>query len=375
MKKIAIIGVTGSVGRSALEVALANPTRFEIVLITAHTNEAALEEIIAKMPYKPKYAFLTSKPNVNAKIIARINEGGVELVLFASSGVSCMSLVYDIIHNGTDIALANKESVVTAGDILMKEAHDKGAMILPVDSEHSAIFQCLLGQDKKHLEKITLTASGGPFRLRPKETFSEITVSEALKHPNWSMGAKITIDSATMINKGLELIEAHFLFDIPYHQLDAIIHPESIIHSYINFTDGASIAQLGYPSMKMPISFALGYPERINSLVEPVDFAKLGKLTFEPIDTEKFRCFKLALQVLASGSNARMTILNVANEYAVHAFIEEKLRFDQIADVIDRALDRSKLKDAVTIEETLENVKKAEELVLHILKKYKVKIR
>ena len=239
-KKIGIIGVTGSVGSSGVEVVAANSDLFETVFVTAHQNVQGLEKV--KTLLNAKYAVLTSSPNSHNQILDIINKEMVDIVLFAAAGVSVVRLVYDIVKNGTHIALANKESIVTAGSLIISEAKNNGAKILPVDSEHSAIFQCLLGQRKQHVSKITLTASGGPFRYRPKEAFDYINKEEALKHPNWSMGSKITIDSASMMNKGLELIEARFLFDMKSEKLDVIIHPESIVHSYITFTDGSTIA-------------------------------------------------------------------------------------------------------------------------------------
>lgn len=363
-KKIGIIGVTGSVGSSGVEVVSANSDLFETVFVTAHQNVQGLE--IAKNLLNAKYAVLTSSPESHNQILDIIKKEMVDIVLFAAAGVSVVRLVYDIVKSGTHIALANKESIVTAGSLIISEAKNNGAKILPVDSEHSAIFQCLLGQRKQYVSKITLTASGGPFRYRPKEAFDYIIKEEALKHPNWSMGSKITIDSASMMNKGLELIEARFLFDIEPEKLDVIIHPESIVHSYITFTDGSTIAQLGVPDMKTPIAVALGYPDRINSTVNPVNMWEQTSLTFFKPDLQKFKCLKIAMDVLKTDSNALMTAMNAANEQAVYAFLKEKIVFKDIPNVIEEVLGKVDIQDAKTIDEAEENIikyqKAAEEI-------------
>lgn len=363
-KKIGIIGVTGSVGSSSMEVVAANSDLFNTVFVTAHQNMQGLEK--AKNLLNAKYAVLTSSPESSRQILDIINNEMVDIVLFAAAGVSVVRLVYDIVKNGTHIALANKESIVTAGSLIMNEAKNSGAKILPVDSEHSAIFQCLLGQQKQYVSKITLTASGGPFRHRPKEAFNYINKKEALKHPNWSMGSKITVDSATMMNKGLELIEARFLFDMKSEKLDVIIHPESIIHSYITFTDGSTIAQLGMPDMKTPIAVALGYPDRINSTVQPLNMWEQKSLTFFKPDLQKFKCLKIAVDVLKTDSNALMTAMNAANEQAVYAFLKEKIVFKDIPNVIEEVLGKVEIQDAETIDEAEANIikyqKAAEEI-------------
>ena len=360
-KKIGIIGVTGSVGSSSVEVVAANSDLFDTVFVTAHQNMQGLEK--AKNLLNAKYAVLTSSPESSRQILDIINNEMVDIVLFAAAGVSVVRLVYDIVKNGTHIALANKESIVTAGSLIMNEAKNSGAKILPVDSEHSAIFQCLLGQQKQYVSKITLTASGGPFRHRPKEAFNYINKKEALKHPNWSMGSKITVDSATMMNKGLELIEARFLFDMKSEKLDVIIHPESIIHSYITFTDGSTIAQLGMPDMKTPIAVALGYPDRINSTVQPLNMWEQKSLTFFKPD---LGVSPTKTWVLKTDSNALMTAMNAANEQAVYAFLKEKIVFKDIPDVIEEVLGKVEIQDAETIDEAEANIikyqKAAEEI-------------
>lgn len=367
-KRIGIIGATGSVGSAGVEVVNANKDMFETIFVTAHSNENKMLEIKDKL--HAKYSILTSKDGSYNDIISIINNESVDIVLFAAAGVSCVKLVYDIIHNGTNIALANKESIVTAGRIIMDEAKSKGVKILPVDSEHSAIFQCLMGQRKQYLSKITLTASGGPFRSRPDDAFEYINITEALKHPNWNMGAKITVDSATMMNKGLELIEARFLFDVKASQLDVVIHPESIIHSYITFNDGSTIAQMGKPDMKTPIAVALGYPERISSLVEPVNLFEQKSLTFSKPDLEKFKCLKTALDVLEKDSNGLMTAMNAANEEAVKSFLKGNISFQDIPYVINDVLSKADITDAQSIDEAVENIIKYKSFAADTISKH-----
>lgn len=366
-KRVAIIGATGSVGSAGVEVVKANSDIFETLLLTAHSNEKGL--LKAKEILNAKHTILTSKENSHNDIINIINDEQIDIVLFAAAGVSCVKLVYDIVHNGTHIALANKESIVTAGKLIIEEAKNKGVKILPVDSEHSAIFQCLMGQRKQYVSKITLTASGGPFRYRPSDAFEYINISEALKHPNWLMGSKITIDSATMINKGLELIEARYLFDMEPDKLDVIIHPESIVHSYITFTDGSTIAQMGKPDMKTPIAVALGYPERICSLVEPVDMFTQKSLTFLKPDLEKFKCLKIAMDVLQKDSNALMTAMNAANEESVKSFLKGSIAFQDIPYVIEDVLAKADITDAQNILEAEENIIKYQKFAAEIISK------
>lgn len=361
-KKIGVVGATGSVGTQGVKVILANKDKFEPVFVTAHSNNHGLEE--AKAVLGAKYSILTQDKDAHRKITDIIAQENVDTVLFAASGVSVLSLVYDIIDCGVNIALANKESIVTAGKIIMDYARAKGVTITPVDSEHSAIFQCLMGQNKRDIEKIVLTASGGPFINRPGDAFGYVIPEEALKHPTWGMGNKITIDSATMMNKGLELIEARYLFDVPPEKLDAIIHPESIVHSYVSFNDGSVIAQMGTPDMKIPIAFALGYPERIPSLAKPLNLWDIGRLSFFKPDLSKFKCLDIALKVLKSDSNAQMTIMNAANETAVMAFLKGEIEFDTIPAVIEEVLSKSDIKDAETVAEAMENIRKSNELAL-----------
>ena len=351
-KRIGIIGATGSIGRQAVQVIKSNPDLFDVVFISSYSNEELLSQLSDELC--SDYSFVMSKPD-NEKVFNDIlNNESLDIILHSASGVSSARCVYNIVKRGINLALANKESIVTAGSIIMNTARQSGAAIIPVDSEHSAIFQCLMGQDRRFINRVTLTASGGPFRIRPTDSFNHINISEASHNPNWNMGKKICVDSASMMNKGLELIEARYLFDITYDQLDVVIHPESIVHSFVSFSDGSVIAQMAKPDMRVPISFALNYPVRITSGVEALNLAEVGKLTFEPPDLEKFPCFKIALEVLKSDSNARMIAMNAANEAAVNAFLDGKISFNYISCIIQEVLAGVSFGEARDIDEACE---------------------
>jgi 1-deoxy-D-xylulose-5-phosphate reductoisomerase len=254
---------------------------------------------------------------------------------------------------GKDVALANKESLVMAGELVTREARGRGVRILPVDSEHSAIFQCLGGNGAGRVRRLVLTASGGPFRARPQGTFASITPEEALKHPTWSMGKKITIDSATLMNKGLEVIEAHWLFGLPVSQVDVIVHPQSIIHSLVEYVDGSLLAQLGVPDMRVPIQYALTYPERCENSVPRLALDRMAGLTFEPVNREKFPCLDLAYEATRQGGSAP-AVLNAANEVAVHQFLAGRIGFDEIATLIHKALDGVPARQPGSVQDVLE---------------------
>lgn len=352
-KRIGIIGVTGSVGSQAAEVAALNSDLFEVVFVTAHTNKEQLGRYASKL--KSCYNILTSEAG-SADMLQDVLKGErPDMVVHAASGVSAVESVYYVVENGINIALANKESIVTAGDIIKEAAENSGSKIVPVDSEHSAIFQCLRGHPKKYVDKIILTASGGPFRKRPADSLDLVRPSDALKHPNWSMGRKISVDSATMMNKGLELIEAKYLFDVEADKLDVVIHPESIVHSYVSFIDGSVIAQMGEPSMRVPVAYALGFPERITSGVKPADLTSIGALTFEKPNLTRFKCLEIAKGVLYSGSNALMTAMNAANEAAVMSFLNKEISFTDIAKIVEIAVSECRLKNASDIAEAAAN--------------------
>ena len=346
-KRIAILGSTGSIGRQTLDVVRQHPDRFQVEVITAGSNAALLAEQArafdvphAVICNTSKYAEVCdilagTKTEVHAGIDAAcdlVTGDNVDIVVASMVGFSGLRPTLSAIRAGKDIALANKETLVAAGSVVMAEAQRCGVKILPVDSEHSAIFQCLQAACGNPLERIHLTASGGPFRTWPREKIEQAGKDLALKHPNWNMGAKITIDSATMMNKGFEVIEAKWLFDVEPERIHVVVHPESVIHSMVEFADGAVLAQLGCPDMREPIQLALSYPERLSLNNRKLDFSTLGALTFYEPDLEKFPCLKLAFEAIGRGGNLPCA-LNAANEAAVAAYLEDKIGFYDIAAV------------------------------------------
>ncbi|MDD3765644.1 MAG: 1-deoxy-D-xylulose-5-phosphate reductoisomerase [Eubacteriales bacterium] len=353
MKTISVLGSTGSIGTQTLEVAehLGN---VKIAGLSTNRNIKLLEEQIRR--FKPEIAAVAdekaaldlkvSVADTNTKVVSGV-DGLCQVSTHKKAGSVVTSIVgiagliptNAAIDEGKDILLANKETLVTAGDIIMKKAEEKGASIIPVDSEHSAIFQCMQGGGA--VDRIILTASGGSFFGRKKHELENVTVDEALAHPNWSMGKKITIDSATLMNKGLEVIEAHHLFGIDYDNIEVVIHRESIIHSMVEFTDGSILAQLGYPDMRLPIHYAICYPERVSSIVERMDFKKLSKLSFAQPDVDTFRLLSLAVWAGVHGGTMP-TVLNAANEAAVELFLEGKIKFLEIAEIVEKHLQKHK---------------------------------
>ena len=346
-KRIAILGSTGSIGRQTLDVVRQHPDRFQVEVITAGSNAALLAEQARafNVPHAvicntSKYAEVCdilagTKTRVHAGIEAAcdlVTGDNVDIVVASMVGFSGLRPTLSAIRAGKDIALANKETLVAAGSIVMAEAQRCGVKILPVDSEHSAIFQCLQAAQGNPHARIHLTASGGPFRTWPREKIEQAGKDLALKHPNWNMGAKITIDSATMMNKGFEVIEAKWLFDVEPERIHVVVHPESVIHSMVEFADGAVLAQLGCPDMREPIQLALSYPERLSLNNRKLDFGTLGALTFFEPDLEKFPCLKLAFEAIGRGGNLPCA-LNAANEAAVAAYLEDKIGFYDIAAV------------------------------------------
>ena len=346
-KRIAILGSTGSIGRQTLDVVRQHPDRFQVEVITAGSNAALLAEQARafNVPHAvicntSKYAEVCdilagTETKVHAGIEAAcdlVTGDNVDIVVASMVGFSGLRPTLSAIRAGKDIALANKETLVAAGSIVMAEAQRCGVKILPVDSEHSAIFQCLQAAGGNPVERIHLTASGGPFRTWPREKIEQAGKDLALKHPNWSMGAKITIDSATMMNKGFEVIEAKWLFDVEPERIHVVVHPESVIHSMVEFADGAVLAQLGCPDMREPIQLALSYPERLSLNNRKLDFSTLGALTFFEPDLGKFPCLKLAFDAIGRGGNLPCA-LNAANEAAVAAYLEDKIGFYDIAAV------------------------------------------
>ncbi|MBX2991592.1 MAG: 1-deoxy-D-xylulose-5-phosphate reductoisomerase [Bacteroidetes bacterium] len=350
-KNIAILGSTGSIGRSTLDVISLFPDRFRVTYLTGHKNIDLLQKQI--LQFNPRAVVVLDE--CNASVLRKFVNGttevlsgedalceivqreDVDVVVSSLVGFAGLKPTLHAIQAGKDIALANKETLVVAGEIMMKAVKTHGVRMIPVDSEHSAILQCLQGEEIGNVERLILTASGGPFRRLEKERFSGITVADALNHPTWSMGNKITIDSATLMNKGLEVIEAHWLFGLPPARIDVVIHPQSIIHSMVEFKDGSTKAQLGMPDMKVPIQYALMYPDRPEAPHKRLDFSTLKEMTFDEPDYEKFKCLDLAFTALEKGGTAT-TVLNAANEVAVQKFLNQEIPFSSIPEVIEEAL-------------------------------------
>ncbi|WP_373598080.1 1-deoxy-D-xylulose-5-phosphate reductoisomerase [Paraclostridium bifermentans] len=368
MKKISILGSTGSIGTQTLDVVRKNRDKFEVVAISANSSINLLLEQIKE--FKPKYVAVYNEESAKALksmipndikievlsgmdgLVAISSLDEIDVLLTAIVGMIGLVPTLEAIKNGKTIALANKETLVTAGQLVMDEAKKRNVSILPVDSEHSAIFQCLNGENNKEIDSIILTASGGPFRGKSKEELVNVTKNEALKHPNWSMGRKISIDSSTLMNKGLEVIEAKWLFDVEADKIDVVVHPQSIIHSMVQFVDSSIIAQMGCPDMKLPIQYALTYPERLLNDFERLDFSKLSSLTFEKPDLETFPCLKLAYDSLKMGGTYS-AVLNAANEVLVNEFLEDKIKFYDIPYYIEKTLDAHECIKKPTLEEIL----------------------
>jgi len=379
-KRIAIIGSTGSIGKQALDVIRRNPERFSVEVLTAHSNHSLLvEQAIEFIPnavvigneacYREVADALSGYPVkvfTGEASVSQVTEmDTVDLVLNALVGYSGLKPTLTAINAGKDIALANKESLVVAGDLVMKKAREKGVMIIPVDSEHSAIFQCLVGESHNEIEKIILTASGGPFLGKKLNDLRDVTVEQALKHPNWNMGSKITIDSATLMNKGLEIIEAKWLFNMDIKQIDVIIHPQSIIHSMVEFVDGSIKAQMGLPDMKLPIQYALGYPERLESNFKKTCLPDIKTLTFYSPDLEKFECLRLAYQVMDAGGTSPC-VLNAANEIAVDRFLKGEIKFSYIPNLINKTLDKIENHKSPDVDTIFECDKLARDLAVQL---------
>jgi 1-deoxy-D-xylulose-5-phosphate reductoisomerase len=364
-KRLAILGSTGSIGTQALEVVLEQKDRFEIEVLTAHRNaDLLIEQAIAHQPnvvvideeslYNKVFAALDAhhiKVYAGAEALSQVVQmETVDLVLTALVGYAGLIPTLAAIDAGKNIALANKETLVVAGDLVTQRAKEKGVNIYPVDSEHSAIFQCLTGEFQNPIEKIILTASGGPFRGMNREDLLKVTKAQALKHPNWEMGAKITIDSASMMNKGLEVIEAKWLFGLKPDQIEVIVHPQSIVHSLVQFKDGSMKAQLGLPDMKLPIQYAMAYPERLANNFDRFNFMDYPNLSFEQPDLKTFRNLQLAFDAMHRGGNAAC-ILNAANEVVVDAFLKEKVGFVQMSDLIEDTLQKCTFVAQPTLED------------------------
>ena len=354
MRRISILGATGSVGTSTLDLVERHPDRFEVVALTAATNALALADAARRTGAKLAVIVDESKlPELREALagtdcraatghdaLLEAAAGDAEWVMASIVGCAGLEPVMAAVEAGRTIALANKEALVTAGSLMIDAAKRSGATILPVDSEHNAIFQCLAGNSEDGVAKLILTASGGPFRSWSKADMDVARPEQALKHPNWSMGAKISIDSATMMNKGLELIEAHHLFGLPSDRIDILVHPQSVIHSMVEYVDGSTIAQLGSPDMRIPIAHCLAWPERIETRAEPLDLIKIASLTFEAPDETRFPSLRLARAALESGKGEAI-VLNAANELAVAAFLDRKIAFGEIAWIVEQAIDQA----------------------------------
>jgi 1-deoxy-D-xylulose-5-phosphate reductoisomerase len=368
-QKLAILGSTGSIGTQALDIVRQHPDKFEVIALTANSNWKLLAEQVKE--FNPKYALIGNKRHakdlenecsqtniLNGKEdlpeLASLNS--VDIVLNALVGYAGFDSTLAAIQADKKIALANKESLVVGGEILTEELKRSEAELIPVDSEHSAMLQCLAGESWDDIEKIIITASGGPFRAFTKEQMQQVTAEQALDHPNWNMGAKITIDSSTMMNKGLEIIEAHWLFGIPVHKIQPVIHPQSIIHSMITFIDGSSKAQLGLPDMKVPIIYALTYPERLDLDTPRMNWDEILNLTFEPVDFDKFPCVRLAMESIEKGGYAP-AILNAANEVAVQRFLNKEIGYIQIPEIVEKSLANIDWNDSLNAE-TLKEIDK-----------------
>ncbi|MFV8827183.1 1-deoxy-D-xylulose-5-phosphate reductoisomerase [Alkalihalobacterium sp. APHAB7] len=368
MKKISLLGATGSIGTQTLDIINQHPDRFELVAMSIGKNMKLGLELVHQ--FKPKLlsvltkeTFEQIKHEVPSGVKLSYGDAGlVEVATIPEADVLVNAVIGSVglgptlaaIEARKTIAIANKETLVTAGHIVTQKAKEYGVSLLPVDSEHSAIFQCLQGENIKNISRLLVTASGGSFRDKRRDELANVTVEDALNHPNWSMGAKITIDSATMMNKGLEVIEAHWLFDMPYDQIEVLLHKESIIHSMVEYIDGSVIAQLGTPDMRVPIQYALGFPDRLDfKKQDRLNLWEVGKLHFNKPDFERYRCLKFAYEAGRTGGTMP-TVLNAANEVAVAAFLEKKIMFLQIEDYIEQALENHQLVNKPSLETIIE---------------------
>ncbi len=382
-KRVAILGSTGSIGTQALEVIRMNPGEFIVEVLTAQSNadlliaqalefmpnavvignEAAYDQVKSALESQPVKVF------AGQRALAQIVEmETIDVVLTALVGYSGLIPTVNAIKAGKQIALANKETMVVAGEIITELCRQYGVNIFPVDSEHSAIFQCLVGEYHNPIEKVILTASGGPFRGKDRAFLEHVTREQALKHPNWDMGAKITIDSASLMNKGLEVIEAKWLFGLHVDQIEVVVHPQSIIHSLVQFEDGSIKAQLGLPDMRIPIQFALSFPDRMKSSFERFDFTNYPQLTFEQPDLKTFRNLQLSYDALARGGNSPC-VLNAANEVAVAAFLKEEVGFLEMSDMIGETLEKAEFIATPSLEDYIATDKRAREITEQLIKR------
>ena len=390
-KKITLLGATGSIGASALDVIARHPERYEVFALTAHRQNDALFELCRR--FRPAYA-VTATAEAALALCAKLAEASVPTeVLHGSEGLIAVAEAPEVdsvlaaivgaaglvptlaaVKAGKQLLLANKEALVMAGQLFMAEVVRSGTVLLPIDSEHNAIYQSITRYVSNNLSacgvrKIILTASGGPFRTASLKSLESVTPEQACAHPNWSMGRKISVDSATLMNKGLEVIEAHWLFDMPPECIDVVVHPQSVIHSLVEYVDGSTLAQLGNPDMRTPIAYALAYPERIDAGVKPLDLFEVAQLTFERPDRQRFPCLDLAYQALRASASAP-AVLNAANEVAVEAFLEQRLPFMRISDVIAATLEQMTPQAAESIGHILEIDRQARQIAAGMTRRY-----
>ena len=377
-RRLLILGSTGSIGTQALDI-VERSGELQLVGLSA---ERSWEPLVQQAVAHDVERIALTDPDAGARaaeawtggevlvgaegLVRLVLESRADLVLNALVGSAGLGPTVATLGEGIDLALANKESLVVGGELVMQLAEATGAQVIPVDSEHSALHQLLAGEQPGTVDKLVLTASGGPFRGRTRAELADVTVEEALRHPTWAMGGKITIDSATLMNKGLELIEAHHLFGTPYERIDVVVHPQSIVHSYIVLCDGAALAHLGHPDMRVPISYALHHPERVDVPVRPLDLASVGALTFEPVDTEAFPCLRLAREAATAGGTAPC-VMNAANEVAVHAFLGGRLDFLGIPAVIEETLERLRAQPVRAFESLYEADREAREIAAELV--------
>ncbi|MES2702846.1 MAG: 1-deoxy-D-xylulose-5-phosphate reductoisomerase [Bacteroidota bacterium] len=388
MKRLAILGSTGSIGTQALEVVAAHPDLFEVEVLSAHSNAALLIEQARK--FKPNAVVVTDDAKYrevkdalmmlpikvfagHASLTEVVQWDTVDTVLGAILGFAGLHSILAAIEGGKRIALANKETLVVAGELVMRKAAEKKVAIIPVDSEHSAIFQCLVGEDINMVEKMILTASGGPFLGRKPNYLVNVKASHALQHPNWTMGAKISIDSSTLMNKGLEMIEAKWLFGLENEQIEVVIHPQSVIHSMVQFKDSSIKAQMGLPDMKLPIQYALAFPQRVANNFKRLDFKDFSKLTFEAADYKTFRNLAIAKDAMFRGGNAPC-VLNAANEMVVNAFLQNKVGFLEMSEMIEKTLEAVPFVEHPTLEDYHQSDAGAREYATEFIKKSQLSI-
>lgn len=387
-KRLAILGSTGSIGTQALDVVAAHPELFEVEILSAHGNTKLLMEQARK--FQPNAVVITNEDNYGTvkeglsdlpvKVFAGagslsevVQWDSVDMVLGAIVGFAGLHSILAAIEAGKPIALANKETLVVAGEIVMQKAAAKNVRIIPVDSEHSAIFQCLVGERPENIDKIILTASGGPFLGRKPNYLVNVKATHALQHPNWTMGAKITIDSATLMNKGLEMIEAKWLFGLKNEQIDVVIHPQSILHSFVQFNDGSLKAQMGLPDMKLPIQYAMAYPQRISNDFKRFSFKDFNKLTFDQPDYKTFRNLALAKDAMVKGGNLPC-VMNAANEIVVDAFLHNKVNFLEMSDMIEKVMEKISFTEHPSLEDFEQSDKEARILAAELVKKSQLSV-